>query len=142
MGLLAPRPTPNLECQGNLISEFSLLLDGMPAKANELQLPVFEIRVFPLLDGLPAKANELHLPRFGIRVVLLLGYVGPWHFIQHYSVQPPKGALPPSATQGTRLYAVWPQCEVTSVLKEGNCYKREDMLHANGDQRNAVSEFV
>ena len=45
----------------------------LPAKANELHLSGFVIRVFLLLDELPAKANELHLPVFVIRVFPLLG---------------------------------------------------------------------
>ena len=65
------------------------LLDGLPAKANKLHLPVFEIRVFFLLDGQPVKAIGPHLPRFVIRVFLLLVYVGPRCLIPYYLPQPP-----------------------------------------------------
>ena len=47
--------------------------------------PWFGIRVFVLLDRLPTKANELHLPVFEVRVVTLLGYVGPRHLIPYHS---------------------------------------------------------
>ena len=34
----------------------------MSTKTNELYLPGFDIRVFPLLAGLPTKVNRSHLP--------------------------------------------------------------------------------
>ena len=73
----------------SLKSEFSSPR-RLPAKANELHLSGFVIRVFRLLDELPAKANELHLPGFGMRVLLLLGYVGPRHPIPYYSGATPQ----------------------------------------------------
>ena len=58
--------------------------DCLPRLTSSIY-PWFGIGVFLLLDRLPAQADELHLPVFGIRVVPLLGYVGPRHPIPYYS---------------------------------------------------------
>ena len=91
----------------------------LPAKANELHLSGFVIRVFRLLDELPAKANELHLPGFGIRVLLLLGYVGPRHPIPYYSgVTPQREGSPIHQLGDAPQDAVYPQREVCLIWPE------------------------
>ena len=57
--------------RGNFISEIPSPR-WLPAKADDVHLPAFVVRVFFLLDRLPAKANEVYLPVFMVRVSFLL----------------------------------------------------------------------
>ena len=70
---------------GSLRSEFSFSLTDCLQRLTSSIYPWFGIGVFLLLDILPAKADEPHLPGCGVRVVPLLGYVGPRHPIPYYS---------------------------------------------------------